>query len=103
MCLHVSVRPTPFSPRRLVQNPLLLRPSQCVCVCVYVCPSPRRLVQNPSYYDLADTSSDILSEYLSALIEDTLGALEAAGCVELSEPGGGGDTQEEIVPTKAGR
>jgi hypothetical protein len=42
--------------------------------------------QNPSYYDLEDTSPEGASAYLSELIEATLGALAAAGCVEV---GGG--------------
>ena len=36
----------------------------------------RRLLANPSYYDLAGTDADSLNAFLSALVEETLGALE---------------------------
>ncbi len=39
--------------------------------------------QNPSYYDLGNTSSEAVNEYLSDLVGDTLHALEEAGCVEV--------------------
>lgn len=44
----------------------------------------RRLQLNPSFYKLNDTSEDGLSEYLSELIEKTLGDLESAGLIELT-------------------
>ncbi|KAJ2722989.1 Pre-mRNA splicing [Coemansia sp. Benny D115] len=45
----------------------------------------RRLVQNPNYYGLQGTSQQHLSEYLSELIESTLGDLAAAKCVAMDE------------------
>ncbi|KAJ2592446.1 Pre-mRNA splicing [Coemansia sp. RSA 1722] len=43
----------------------------------------RRLVQNPNYYGLQGTGHQQLSDYLSELIEATLGDLAAAKCVEV--------------------
>lgn len=39
----------------------------------------RRLMQNPSYYDLEDTGQDAVSVYMSGLVANALGQLEAAG------------------------
>lgn len=48
----------------------------------------RRLVQNPSYYGLEGVEAAAVNQHLSGLVEEALGALQAAGgCVCL---GGGG-------------
>ena len=44
----------------------------------------RRLQLNPSFYKLKDNSEDGLSEYLSELIEKTLGELQSAKLIELN-------------------
>jgi pre-mRNA-splicing helicase BRR2 len=42
----------------------------------------RRLVQNPNYYNLTGTTHRHLSDYLSKLVEDTVGDLCNAGMVQ---------------------
>lgn len=59
----------------------------------------RRLLQNPSYYDMEGTDAEILNAYMSDLVEDTLGALAAAGCVELEDEDEGG----AVAPLALGR
>ncbi|KAK9676154.1 hypothetical protein RND81_11G058200 [Saponaria officinalis] len=45
----------------------------------------RRLTQNPNYYNLQGVSHRHLSDYLSELVENTLGDLEASKCVSIEE------------------
>ncbi|KAJ2423973.1 Pre-mRNA splicing [Coemansia sp. RSA 2524] len=56
----------------------------------------RRLVQNPNYYGLQGTSHEHLSDYLSELIESTLGDLAAAKCVTIDED------ELDVTPTNLG-
>jgi pre-mRNA-splicing helicase BRR2 len=55
----------------------------------------RRLLANPSYYSLADRSSDSLSKYLSDLVEDTLAELTQSKIIEFDEEDG------SVVPQNA--
>jgi len=48
----------------------------------------RRLTHNPSYYHLADASPATVSDFLSELVEATVGDLEAAGCVDVGREDG---------------
>ncbi|KAJ2079560.1 Pre-mRNA splicing [Coemansia sp. RSA 988] len=57
----------------------------------------RRLVQNPNYYGLQGTSHEHLSNYLSELIESTLGDLAAAKCLTMDE-----GESEEVTATNLG-
>ncbi|KAJ2897853.1 Pre-mRNA splicing, partial [Coemansia aciculifera] len=61
----------------------------------------RRLPQNPNYYGLQGTSHQQLSDYLSELIESTLGDLAAAKCVTVDDDE---EAEEEgaVVPTNLG-
>jgi activating signal cointegrator complex subunit 3 len=43
----------------------------------------KRVMQNPSYYGLDSVEQEDVSEFLSGLIEDTLGDLEEAGCISI--------------------
>ena len=45
----------------------------------------RRLPQNPNYYNLAGVSPAHISDYLSELVDASLGALEACQCVSLRD------------------
>lgn len=45
----------------------------------------RRLPQNPTYYQLVGTSPEILSDYLSELVETTLGELANSKCIEIDK------------------
>ncbi|KAJ2112563.1 Pre-mRNA-splicing helicase BRR2 [Coemansia sp. RSA 922] len=56
----------------------------------------RRLAQNPNYYGLQGTSHQQLSDYLSELIESTLGDLSAAKCVTVDEE------DVDVTPTNLG-
>ncbi|KAJ2348884.1 Pre-mRNA splicing, partial [Coemansia sp. RSA 2671] len=56
----------------------------------------RRLPQNPNYYGLQGTSHQQLSDYLSELIESTLGDLAAAKCVTVDED------EVDVAPTNLG-
>jgi len=57
----------------------------------------RRLLQNPSYYGLESTEPEAVSQHLSEMVEDALGTLRTAGCVELDDNGKG------VEATGAGR
>ncbi|KAJ2829595.1 Pre-mRNA splicing [Coemansia erecta] len=56
----------------------------------------RRLVLNPNYYGLQGTTHQHLSDYLSELIEATLGDLAAAKCVTVDE------AEMDVAPTNLG-
>lgn len=67
----------------------------------------RRLQLNPSFYKLADSSENGLSEYLSEFIETSLHELESEGLIELnidddenidSEENGEIDEKTEVIP-----
>lgn len=45
----------------------------------------RRLTQNPNYYNLQGISHRQVSDFLSDLVEDTLGELESSRCVAIEE------------------
>lgn len=47
----------------------------------------RRLVVNPAYYGLEDTAPEILSSYLSRLVQDTFEDLEDSGCIKMNDDG----------------
>lgn len=47
----------------------------------------RRLAKNPNYYGLQGTSSTLLSEHLSEMVETVLGDLEESKCCEMTEDG----------------
>ena len=48
----------------------------------------RRMLKNPAYYDMPSTDAADVSTRLSALVSQSLGALEEAGCVRLDESSG---------------
>ncbi|KAJ2441078.1 Pre-mRNA splicing, partial [Coemansia sp. RSA 2424] len=63
----------------------------------------RRLAQNPNYYGLQGTTHQHLSDYLSELIESTLGDLVAAKCVtENDDDDVNVDDQVDVTPTNLG-
>ncbi|XP_004299306.1 PREDICTED: activating signal cointegrator 1 complex subunit 3 [Fragaria vesca subsp. vesca] len=45
----------------------------------------RRLMFNPAYYGLENTDAEVLSSYLSSLVQNTLEDLEDSGCIKMSE------------------
>lgn len=45
----------------------------------------RRLMVNPAYYGLDDTDPEILSSYLSRLVQNTFEDLEDSGCIQMNE------------------
>ncbi|KAK4804036.1 hypothetical protein SAY86_003853 [Trapa natans] len=45
----------------------------------------RRLMVNPAYYGLEETGPEILSSYLSRLIQNTFEDLEDSGCIKMDE------------------
>lgn len=53
----------------------------------------RRIVKNPNFYEIAGRSPQHINDYLSELVEDTIGELEEAGCVNVSED------EMELEPT----
>ncbi|ODQ66264.1 Sec63-domain-containing protein [Nadsonia fulvescens var. elongata DSM 6958] len=57
----------------------------------------RRIITNPSFYGLADTSPNSLSEYLSELVESTLTSLSEANLIDME-----GDQDDEITPLNGG-
>jgi len=62
----------------------------------------RRIMQNPSYYGLDSVDKEEVAAFLSGLIEDTLEDLEEAGCIHISDNGGGaGDGSSEGDETSA--
>ena len=61
----------------------------------------RRLAKNPTYYGLDGTTSSDVNDYLSSLVEDSLTALEASGCVSIDDHGGSGPYA--LLPTPLGK
>eukprot|EP01105_Mastigella_eilhardi_P003553 TRINITY_DN145_c0_g1_i1.p1 TRINITY_DN145_c0_g1~~TRINITY_DN145_c0_g1_i1.p1 ORF type:complete len:2180 (+),score=716.66 TRINITY_DN145_c0_g1_i1:39-6578(+) len=55
----------------------------------------RRLTQNPNYYNLTGTTHRHLSDYLSELVEQTLGDLEQAKCASI-------EAEMDVVPMNVG-
>lgn len=53
----------------------------------------RRIVKNPNFYEIAGRSPQHINDFLSELVEDTIGELEEAGCVNVSED------EMELEPT----
>ncbi|KAM3703462.1 hypothetical protein ACJW30_04G098400 [Castanea mollissima] len=45
----------------------------------------RRLTVNPAYYGLESTDSEIISSYLSRLVQNTFEDLEDSGCIKMSD------------------
>ncbi|XP_050379201.1 DExH-box ATP-dependent RNA helicase DExH14 [Argentina anserina] len=45
----------------------------------------RRLMFNPAYYGLDNTDTEVLSSYLSRLVQNTLEDLEDSGCIKMNE------------------
>ncbi|KAH7850882.1 hypothetical protein Vadar_004154 [Vaccinium darrowii] len=45
----------------------------------------RRLMVNPAYYGLEDTGPEIVSSYLSSLVQNTFEDLEDSGCLKMNE------------------
>lgn len=54
----------------------------------------RRLMVNPAYYGLDNTEEEILSSYLSRLVQHTFEDLEDSGCIKINE--------ESVEPTMLG-
>ena len=45
----------------------------------------RRISRNPNFYEIAGRSEDQLNEFLSELVEDTIGELTELGCIDVGE------------------
>ncbi|KAG6687039.1 hypothetical protein I3842_11G050800 [Carya illinoinensis] len=54
----------------------------------------RRLTVNPAYYGLENTGPEILSSYLSSLVQNTFEDLEDSGCIKMSD--------DSVEPTMLG-
>ncbi|XP_071445378.1 activating signal cointegrator 1 complex subunit 3 [Hetaerina americana] len=57
----------------------------------------RRLMRNPVYYGLGSLEPADINYYLSSLVEETVSALEEAGCLKVDEDG------RTLIPTSMGQ
>ena len=67
----------------------------CLTVLVLRLAPTSRLLVNPTYYGLEDASNEGVKEFMGQLIDDTLGDLKDAGCVQMGTP-----TEEGVTEAK---